>query len=367
VTTSAPATSILVVDDTIENLRLLSSVLGDQGFEVRPVISGRQAVEAARRDPPDLILLDINMPGMNGYETCIALKQIDGLSTVPIIFLTALSSTDDKITAFGVGGVDYVTKPFQTEEVLARVRTHVALRRARMELVENLDRLRVLEQLRENLVHMVVHDMRSPLMAVISHLGMLRDDDCSLSSEAAGDVRAAIRAAEVIRDMVNDLLDVSRLEAGQMPLTRAAIDVVAIARDVRDTLAGQLRLRTIELVTSDPVIASCDAKIIHRVLENLVGNAIKHTPSGGDVRISASCSGERVRVEVTDEGPGVPREARQRIFEKFGTVAARDDRSYHSVGLGLAFCKLAVEAHRGSIGVEDGERGGSVFWFELPA
>jgi signal transduction histidine kinase len=357
----------MVVDDTIENLRLLSSLLGEQGFEVRPVTSGRQAVEAARRDPPDLILLDINMPDMNGYETCIALKQVDGLSSVPIIFLTALNSTEDKITAFSVGGVDYVTKPFQAEEVLARVRTHVALRRARTELVENYDRLRVLEELRENLVHMVVHDMRSPLMALLSHLGMLRDDESSMTAEAAGDLRAAIRAADVITGMTNDLLDVSRLEAGEMPLSRAAVDVVALASDVRGMHAGLAHKRNIELASSDPVIASCDAKIIRRVIENLVGNAIKHTPSGGGVRISVAAFERRVRVEVADEGAGVPREARQRIFEKFGTVAARDDRSYHSVGLGLAFCKLAVEAHRGSIGVEDGERRGSVFWFELPA
>jgi signal transduction histidine kinase len=366
VVTTARVVSIMVVDDTLENLRLLSSMLGEEGYEVRPVTSGRQAVQAARSDPPDVILLDINMPEMNGYETCEALRQIDGLAGVPVIFLTALNSTSDKVKAFDVGGVDYITKPFQVEEVLARVRTHAALRRAREELSRNYDRLRALEELRENLVHMIVHDMRSPLMSLISHLGMLHDDHPA-GGEAASDLLAAIQAAEAIRGMANDLLDVSRLEAGEMPLVRGDCDVVALVRDVRDAIAGQDRGRPIEIASPDPVVASCDAKIVYRVVENLVGNAIKHTPAGGGIRISVAAVGDRVRVEVADQGPGVPLEARGRIFEKFGAVTARNDHSYHSVGLGLAFCKLAVEAHRGAIGVADGEPSGSVFWFELPA
>lgn len=364
--TTAPVVGILVVDDRFENLRLLSSMLGEQGFEVRAVTSGRQAVQAAHDDPPDVILLDINMPEMNGYETCRELRQIDGLDDVPVIFLTAMTSIADKVKAFEVGGVDYITKPFQVEEVLARVRTHAALRLAREELSRAYHRLRALEDLRENLVHMIVHDMRSPLMSMISRLGMLHDDQ-RLGEEAASELRAATRAAEVIRGMANDLLDVSRLEAGEMPLVRADCDVTAICRGVRDAMAGQHRGRSIEVVSSDPVVVRCDAKIIHRVLENLVGNAIKHTPAGTGARISIAAAGGGARVEVADDGPGVPIEARQRIFEKFGTVIARRDQTYHSVGLGLAFCKLAIEAHRGAIGVADGVPRGCVFWFDLPA
>ena len=229
-TASSSLPRILVVDDKLENLRLLSSLLDEEGFEVRSASSGREAIQAATSDPPDLILLDINMPQMNGYEACAVLRQIDEVSAVPIIFLTARDSLQDKMKAFGVGGVDYITKPFQIDEVLARVRTHVALRRSRIELAANYRRLTELEALRENLVHMVVHDMRSPLMRLISSLGMLEDEVASLGGEARGDLRAAVQAAELLRGMANNLLDVSRLEASQMPIARTEVDVAASAR-----------------------------------------------------------------------------------------------------------------------------------------
>ena len=165
---TAPVASVLVVDDGIDNLRLLSDFLGEHGYEVRAVTTGRQALQAVEHDPPDLILLDITMPEMNGYEVCQRLKAKDRSRDVPVIFLTSLTDTADKVRAFDAGGVDYVTKPFQFDEVLARVKTHVALRRAQAELADSYTRLRALEQLRDDLVRMVVHDMGSPLQALLS-------------------------------------------------------------------------------------------------------------------------------------------------------------------------------------------------------
>lgn len=358
--------NILVVDDTVENLRLLSGLLGEHGFRVRPVPSGRLALEAARSDRPDLILLDINMPEMDGYEVCRQLKENGELADVPVIFLTALSETADKVKAFTVGGVDYITKPFQFEEVLARVKTHVALRRARQALEENYERLWALEQLRDDLVHMIVHDFRSPLAVLCANLSFVADEAASFSEQTARDVGTAVAAANTIRRMANDLLDVSRLEEGKMPLATAECDIAQLARDVATGLAGIDRTRTIDVAVDDVSNVVCDRTIIHRVLENIVNNAIKHTPSGGRIQIAVASVPFGIRVTVADEGPGIPVEARRRIFEKFGTVANRQERAYHSSGLGLAFCKLAIEAHGGTIGVEDGNPRGSVFWFALP-
>ena len=165
--------SILVVDDTVENLQLLGSMLSEQGYEVRPVTNGRDALLAARSYPPDSILLDVSMPEMDGYEVCTQLKASEELREIPVIFLTALNSTADKVKAFEVGGADHVTKPFQIDEVLARIRVHIALRRSRQELLASYERLRGLERLREDMVQMVVHDMRSPLSALI---GLLEPD-----------------------------------------------------------------------------------------------------------------------------------------------------------------------------------------------
>jgi two-component system sensor histidine kinase/response regulator len=364
-TADSPA-NILVVDDTAENLRLLSSLLGEQGFRVRPVPNGRLALRAAESDPPDLILLDINMPEMDGYEVCRQLKAIDTLAPVPVIFLTALSETADKVKAFTAGGVDYITKPFQFEEVLARVKTHLALRRARLELEEKHARLMELERLRDDLVHMVVHDFRSSLAVLCGNLEFVAADAASLSEQSAVDLRTAMTAAQTITRMSNDLLDVSRLEEGKMPLTLAECDLSQVAKDVAAALASLDRTRTFEVSADVPVTADCDRGVVYRVAENILNNAIKHTPAGGRIRLVVSALPSRVRVAIADEGPGVPVEARARIFEKFGTVASRQNRKYHSSGLGLAFCKLAVEAHGGTIGVDDDHPKGSVFWFELP-
>ena len=171
---TAPVASVLVVDDGIDNLRLLSDLLGEHGYEVRAVTTGRQALQAVEHDPPDLILLDITMPEMNGYEVCQRLKAKDRSKDVPVIFLTSLTDTADKVRAFDAGGVDYVTKPFQFDEVLARVKTHVALRRAQADLADSYTRLRALEQLRDDLVRMVVHDMGSPLQALRINLLLLK-------------------------------------------------------------------------------------------------------------------------------------------------------------------------------------------------
>ncbi len=359
--------NILVADDTVENLRLLVNMLGGQGYEVRPVTGGRQALAAAERDPPDLILLDINMPDMNGYEVCAELGRRPALAGIPVIFLTALSEVADKVRAFDVGGVDYITKPFQLEEVQVRVRTHLELRRARRELSENLEKLRALELLRDDLVHMIVHDMRSPLMTLIGHLGFVQKDaEKVLTKDSLQDLEAAVHAAKVVAHMANDLLDVSRLEHSRIPLERLEHDLCTLSRAVVEALAALDPRRVIELVAPEAVHISCDAELIRRVLENLVGNAIKHTPASGRVIVSASATPGGARVTVSDEGSGIPEHAKQRIFEKFGTVATRRDQQYHSVGLGLAFCKLAVSAHGGDIGVTAREPRGSTFWFELP-
>lgn len=364
---SAPHTSnILVVDDKAENLRLLATILESLGFEVRPATSGGTALLAAEHDPPDLVLLDVNMPDMNGFEVCTAFKARPRLKDIPIIFLTALNDVADKVKAFSVGGVDFISKPFHIEEVHARVKMHLELRRAHLDLAASYERLKQLEQLRDDLVHMVVHDMRSPLTVLAGHLTLLQGEARKLSRDAADDLRAAMLGAQSLAGMANDLLDVSRMEQGKLPLSLADHDLVEMAGAVQSSMRGFERGLFVELLPSQPLCVKCDGGLVRRVIENLVSNAMKHASPTGGVRIALSRTPAGARLCVCDDGPGVPPEARQRIFEKFGTMAARKSTGYHSAGLGLAFCKLAIEAHRGTIGVEDAEPHGSCFWFELP-
>jgi two-component system, sensor histidine kinase and response regulator len=359
--------SVLVVDDGIENLRLLSDLLGEHGYEVRAVTTGRQALQAVEHAPPDLILLDINMPEMNGFEVCRLLRAKDGSKDVPVIFLSALTDTADKVRAFDAGGVDYVTKPFQVEEVLARVKTHIALRRAQADLADSYTRLRALEELRDDLVRMVVHDMWSPLEALRINLLLLKGPFVALSEDNREILQSAVKLADELSRMTSDLFDVSRLEECRMPVKRAMWDLTEMARDVRLLLGAISAERPIDIESAGAVEVSCDGALVRRVMENFVTNAILHTPAGSPMRISIVSGEGRVRVAVHDQGPGVPAEAREKIFEKFGTVEARQQSACHSVGLGLAFCKLAIEAHGGTIGVDPGVPAGSTFWFELPA
>jgi signal transduction histidine kinase len=362
-----PAPSVLVVDDTLENLRLLSHMLGEKGYDVRAVTNGRQALRAVEDDPPDLILLDAMMPEMNGFEVCRQLKSHSWGRDVPIMFLTALNDTTDKLRAFDAGAVDYITKPFQIEEVHARVRTHIELRRAGRDLADSYKQLRKLEELRDDLVHMVVHDMGSPLTAALARLDVLKLTQGSLSQEYREDLDAAIGACTVLMRMTHDLLDVRRFEAGRMPIAHAMCDVSRIAKGVCASLGASDRDRPLEIECPAPVELNCDESLVRRVIENLVSNGFKHTPDGSPLRISISRKPDAVRVEVRDSGSGVAPDNRAKIFEKFGSIEAYREHTYHSAGLGLAFCKLAVEAHGGSIGVDAGVPTGSTFWFELPA
>lgn len=363
----APRGNILVIDDTADNLRLLGTMLGQAGYEVRPVTAGRQGLQAAEHLAPDLVLLDISMPEMDGYEFCRCFKEREHLRDIPVIFLTALTDTGAKMEAFRVGGEDFITKPFQMNEVLARVEVHLSLRLARKTLAENLVRLRELETLRHNLVHMIVHDMRSPLTVIGGHLQILaRALGDSLGADSAASLREAQGGVHRLTGMANDVLDVSKMEEGKLQPQPAPCDLFVIARTAAEELGCLDTSRRISVTQSGSPLAKADAALVRRMVENLLGNALRHSPTGGVVRVTVVAHVDRVRLSVIDSGEGVPEESRHKIFDKYGALAARAGMKYHSVGLGLAFSKLAVEAQGGTIGVEAAEGGGANFWFELP-
>ena len=361
---SETSESILIVDDTIENLRLLAGMLSHRGLDVRPVASAHEALRAIAHDQPALILIDISMPKFDGLQLCAQLKADPKYRDIPIIFLTALAETNHKIHGFAVGAADYITKPFQIDEVLARVNNHLALRRARIALADHLDRLRQLERMRDDLVHMIVHDMRSPLSVMLVNLGVIREHCSGEVLEMLNDVQGA---ANGLNRMANTLLDVSRLEEGKMPLVLAMCDLSSLAIEVRDDLAFLEAERDIDVVAPACTHVKCDASLVRRVLENLVSNAIKHTPAGSKLQIEVERRQGRVRVAVRDEGPGIDPTFHELIFDKYTTATVRKEQTYHSAGLGLAFCKLAVLAHGGTISLETAKPHGNVFAFELPA
>lgn len=365
--------SIMIVDDTAENLQLLVGMLKDHGYKVRPVSSGTLALEAIRRQAPDLVLLDITMPELNGYDVCQRLKSEESTASIPIIFLSALNETDDKIRAFQIGGVDYITKPFQIEEVLARVECQLKLRSLQRnveqrnhELAETNRRLHEAEELRDRLIHMVVHDMRSPLTVQMGFLEFLMTQASPrLGEEEHSWAAAAYETSLKLINMVNHLLDISRMESGKMPINRKPVNLSQVAQDVLDFYHSLIGGRTAEIKPASAVMVDCDAALIRRVMENLVGNALKFTANNGHITLSITENSGTLRFAVTDNGTGIAPEFHETIFLKFGQVDSHQQQK-NSSGLGLAFCKMAIEAHGGKIGVESEIGKGSTFWFTLP-
>ena len=361
--------TIMVIDDLPDNLRLLEGMLAENRYDVLTFPRGDLALEAASRNPPDLILLDISMPGMDGFELCERLKADEELKGIPVIFITAMTDTADKIRAFAVGGVDYVTKPFQLEEVRVRVETHLELRDQRVQLEEQYRQLRDLEQLRDGLVHMIVHDMNNVLTVILGNLSMVqRRFGDELAEDASRLVRLALGSGRELSSMVADLLDTSRMESGEMPVNAVECDIAALARDVVAEYEPLIQSMDIEPeIPEGSVLATCDDRLIRRVAANLIGNALDFSTRGGELKIQVEHVDGAVKFCVGDSGPGVPPEYHSKIFEKFGRVEGRAKGEKHSTGLGLAFCKLAVQAHGGHIGVDSEVGKGSTFWFTIPS
>ncbi|MCL5674519.1 MAG: hybrid sensor histidine kinase/response regulator [Candidatus Omnitrophica bacterium] len=367
---SSRGQSILIVDDTPANLHVLTGMLKEQGYRVRPALNGKMAIQGAQAEPPDLILLDINMPEMNGYQVCERLKTDKQLKDIPVIFISALNETADKVKAFTAGGVDYVTKPFQFEEVAARVKTHLEIQRQKHVLQENYQQLHKLESFRDGLVHMIVHDIRNSLTGIYGYIELLRNtEEGKISPDGQEYAQRALNGLESLVEMTSTLLDVSKIESGQMKLNFSEWDMAGLTRDILKKMDSLRETRRFTIVM-DPqdgrFILESDRILIGRVIQNLMSNALKFTPPDGEISIVLKSLQDHIQFSVKDTGPGIPAEYHKKIFEKFGQVESQTGNCPRSTGLGLTFCKMTVEAHGGRISVDSEVNKGSTFWFILP-
>ena len=389
---------IMVVDDEEKNRRLLADLLSADGYTVQTAADGMEALQLATGFKPETILLDVMMPKLDGVEVCRRLKADPATASIPILLVTVLHERADRLKGIQAGADDFLTKPIDADEIRLRVKNAVLTKRLYDKVQDDYARLRELETLRDNLTNMIVHDMRAPLMVMqFYYEALLTDKDLFSPDKREVAIRMGQNSCQNLIEMVTSLLDVSRMEAGQMPLNRVPCAIRDIAQKAAESVAVLAQENALTLrVTGDSASGVVDRDIIHRIFVNLIGNAIKFSPQGGAIGIEISSAGETVRVMVTDQGPGIPQEYHQRIFEKFGQVKTGKENKEYSTGLGLTFCKLAVEAHGGQIGIESpstgstpllrqsfplrqeatagqtgqvraGEVGqGSTFWFTLP-
>jgi signal transduction histidine kinase len=362
------AARILVVDDEPRNVLLLQDLLESRGYTVWTAADGQQGLALAQDRSPDVVLLDVMMPRLNGFDVCRRLKADQRTAMIPVLLVTSLNAREDRLAGIGAGANDFITKPIDTGDLLLRVRNAVTTKRLHDEVTSQFLKLQELEAARDTLTHMIVHDLRSPLTGLQAYLDLLR---VAVAAGSTGEVlefaRDAHALAEHLKEMVSQVLDVSRLESGDMPLSRRDTDLVELLPGAVASLGPPPSgIAIVYEAAEQPFVVACDRDVVTRVVANLVGNAFKFAPRRGEVRIGLEASNGVVRVTVTDNGPGVEPEHRKVIFEKFGQAPLGQAGKARSSGLGLTFCKLAVEAHGGKIGVDSRNGGGARFWIELP-
>ncbi len=380
------SSTVLIVDDTPANVRVLAEYLDGHGFNVTVAQDGEEGLERARYGRPDLVLLDAMMPGWDGFETCRRLKADPATSAIPVIFMTALSDIGDKVRAYEAGGVDYITKPFHAEEVLARVNTHLSLRRMQCELQERNEALQreIRERQRaeqvlaersrelarsnaelERMAYIASHDLQEPLRMVASYVQLLeRRYAGQLDADAHEFIGFAVDGARRMQALIDDLLTLSRVDTKARPLQQLALGeaLEAALRTLRITIEE----RGAQVAAGELPTVLGDSVQLTQVFQNLLSNAIKFCQADPPrVAISAERDGALWRICVRDNGIGVPPEYRERIFGMFQRLHGR--REYAGTGIGLAICQKIVERHGGSIRVEDAEGGGSAFIFTLQA
>jgi two-component system, sensor histidine kinase and response regulator len=356
------AETILVVDDQEQNIQILGQLLTSMGYEVIAASSGEQAFKRLEERMPDLILLDVIMPEVDGFQVCQRLKSRPEWSNVPIIFVSAANETNIIVRALEAGGVDYVTKPYQKAELLSRVRTHLALKRAQ-------DELRLLAEDKDELLGILAHDLKNHLSGMQLSAGLLAERASELPPNSERLVQNISESSTRMLAFVKEFLANQRAERIAPQIEK--LDAVDLAKSAVERLQPAAIVKNISLSFNPParsLTIEGDREATAQILDNLVSNAVKFSPPGKSVRVSVHDGpGEWTTFSVRDEGPGFTDEDRQKMFHRYSRLSARPTGGEPSTGLGLSIVKRLTESMRGRISVESETGSGAEFTVRLPA
>ncbi len=344
---------LLLVDDEPRNLTLLEALLAPLGMPTSRANSGREALEAFQQLKPDLILLDVMMPDLDGIDVLTHIRAHELGTHLPVILVTGQHDREDRLRGFEAGADDFLEKPVDRALLLTRVRTLLRLKEARDEISRrNVELLRLQQEQRE-MTELIVHDLRNPLSIMHLNIDWVRQSVGGKEPELDEALRDALDASARVQKMLDDLLAVARIEHADAPLLRTRIDLGELLGDVAraHTRAAQEVEVTLGVQVERGLSVDANPEILQRILENLVRNALRFTPPGGRIGLSAR-AGAEIEIAVSNTGAPIPAQERTRIFEKFrrGDSAPASRRN---VGLGLYFCQRAMEAHGGSVTVAE--------------
>lgn len=355
---------ILIVDDTPDNLRLLSAMLTHQGFAVRKALSGQRALFSTQTDPPDLILLDIKMPEMDGYQVCRKLKEDPRTCEVPIIFISALDDALDKVQAFAAGGIDYVTKPFQEAEVLARIENQLRIQRLQRQLIKQNEELTRSNRELEQFAYVVSHDLQQPLQSVTGFIRLLQLKYQDSLDQMAHEYLSRIHeAGDRMQRLIQDLLIYAQVE--QQSPDFQLLDGNHVLTQVLENLQSAIAEKHVSLLYQPlPMITGNETQLI-QLFQNLLSNAIKFVPVGTtpQIKITAEQQSLHWLFSIQDNGIGIEPQNLNQIFEIFQRTESA--KHYPGTGIGLATCKKIVEYHQGRIWVTSQLNVGTTFHFTL--
>ncbi|MBP0018510.1 MAG: hybrid sensor histidine kinase/response regulator [Cyanobacteria bacterium SBLK] len=357
------APSILIVDDEPDNFDVIETLLNEGDWDLYYAANGREGIAFLEILPPDLVLLDVMMPGMDGIEVCQTIKANVRWQAIPVIAITALTAKEDLARCLAAGADDFISKPVNRYELRARIQSLLRIK-------YQYDRLQTLFGLREDMVKMIVHDLRNPLTGVLANLELL-DTMKSLNTDLAwGLIDRAHSSAQMLQGLIDDLLTISSIESGKIRLNRTEVDLCALIHAVLgnfEAIAAQKNQVLVSHFSLDSEYKiSGDFTTIRRLLDNLLSNAIKFSPNNSEIVVNVEwLEAGNSKIQVIDSGAGIPEALQQKIFEKYEVGTPMPDIS--QIGLGLAFCKMVAEAHGGNICVKNNQPRGSIFELTLPA
>jgi DNA-binding response OmpR family regulator len=363
---------ILVVDDEANIVKALKYMLEAEGYAVETAADGEEALNMVKTSEPDLVLLDVMMPKKSGYEVCKAIKEDKALYMIPVVMLTALKQKEERIKAIEAGADDFLSKPVDDRELFVRVKSLLRIKFLNYELKENYYKLKGLEIFKENLTNMIVHDMKNTLQTSVGYLSIIARGINKPNEKHKEFIEIVQASNNNILRMVLNLLDISIIEENKYIYNYEQIDLTEIIVQTIKTLeslAKQSKMTVVSTVNlSAQTTVYADKTLVERIVMNLISNAIQYSTSGSEIVVSARREDDNHCVEVciASEGQHIPKEYHGKIFDKYGQLEINVEYKSLRKGMGLNFCKLAVEANKGRIWVESELSGHNRFYFTLP-